>query len=155
MKLYVASLNADGRSYVESVTEGNEPLNNLWNGDVADIHEVIARVDPANINGDIAEPVPRGFRWNWRIKPPDADAAPGEGSHPAMHTTRTIDFDFCALGQMQCILDTEVVDLVAGDAIILKAAHHRWWNPGPETALMLTFLHNPGPPEPHGQPSDA
>ena len=62
-----------------------------------------------------------------------------------MHVTRTIDFDMCVRGRMQCVLDLDIADLDEGDCIVLKAANHRWRNVSDEKAAMMFFLLSPSP----------
>jgi hypothetical protein len=145
MKIVVASVNGEGRSYVESTRDLTEtPPIYVWDESTfGDLAQTIANVAPGAASPEI-EPAPGHFKWVFTVKPPSSDSAPPVGAHYDMHVTRTIDFDFVVKGRMNCILDEETVELAAGDFIVLKAANHKWVNPSDtEETVMLYLLHKP------------
>jgi mannose-6-phosphate isomerase-like protein (cupin superfamily) len=144
-KLVVAGMNEQGRSCVISTTElPDERGVNIWNGDTAATLKAIGALAPDEAAAKV-EPVggPGGFRWVLNRIPPAAEAAARGYTPMGMHVTRTIDFDYVVAGTVQCILDEEVVDLHAGDFLILEAARHAWRNPTDTWAVKLALLHVP------------
>lgn len=144
-RLVVAGMNAEGRSVVLSSTElPDDRVVNVWNDNTDAVLDTIARLAP----GDIAEKVepargPGGFRLVLNRIPPPREAPDWGYRSQGMHTTRTIDFDYVISGTVECVLDEEVVELHAGDFIILEAARHEWRNPTDEWVVKLALLHRP------------
>ncbi len=87
-----------------------------------------------------------GVKWVYNRIPPAAEAERYGYHNMGMHTTRTVDFDMLIDGDLTCVLDDGIVELHAGDFIILKAARHQWINPGERMATMLIALHHPVDP---------
>jgi mannose-6-phosphate isomerase-like protein (cupin superfamily) len=144
-RLVVAGTNAEGRSCVISAMElPNERGVNIWNGDTAATAAAIAALAPGEAAASV-EPArgAGGFRWVLNRIPPAAEAAAYGYSPMGMHVTRTIDFDYVVAGTVECILDEEVVELHAGDFLILEAARHAWRNPTDTWAVKLALLHMP------------
>lgn len=50
----------------------------------------------------------------------------GAGHHAGMHTTSTIDFVQVLEGRVALVLDTETVELGAGDVVVQQATAHAW-----------------------------
>jgi hypothetical protein len=142
VKVVIAGVNAEGRSYVESSRDvTGESRVQIWNEPgLGGLHEMIARVDPDALSPEL-EPAAGGFKWIYKLYEPEAQQA--EPPRYGMHITRTIDFDFVLSGRQQCILDEEIVELEAGDVIILKAANHQWRNTSDEPCGMFFLLHTP------------
>jgi mannose-6-phosphate isomerase-like protein (cupin superfamily) len=145
MTLYIAGVNEQGRSYVESRTEFEDTrVVRMWEGSLADFAATIAGMAPGP---DIAiEPPLGGVRWVCVQFPPDAEAAAAGYTPMGFHRTRTIDFDYVLVGELNCVLDDETVELNAGDSIVLRAANHRWVNRGKDTVTILCWLHQPAVP---------
>ena len=144
-RLVVAGMNAEGRSVVLSSTVlGDERVVNVWNGNTDAVVDTIARLAPDDIAERI-EPArgPGGFRLVLNRIPPPAEAPDCGYRSPGMHTTRTLDIDYVVSGTVECILDTEVVELHAGDFIILEAARHEWRNPTDDWVVKVALLHRP------------
>jgi hypothetical protein len=145
MKIVVAAVNAEGRSYVESTRDLTEtPPIHVWDESTfGNLAQTIANVSPGTASPEI-EPAPGHFKWVFQVKAPSSGSTPPAGAHYGMHVTRTIDFDFVVKGRMSCILDEQTVELEAGDFIVLKAANHMWVNPSAtEETVMLYMLHKP------------
>ena len=145
-KIVVAGVNAEGRSCVESVREITEtpPFSPWTETSFGGLAEYIGLL-PEDAFSPELEPPPGHFRWSYTVKPPLGAQPVGPQYH--MHATRTIDFDFCVKGRMNCILDDETVALEAGDFIVLKAASHRWENASADDeVVMLYMLHTPVDP---------
>jgi len=53
-------------------------------------------------------------------------ASYGPGYESKMHHTDSIDFDICISGQLDLVLEAEVVRMEPGDVAILHAARHAW-----------------------------
>ena len=143
MKVIVAGVNDNNRSYVELRQElGDTTRIGIWTESVTNVHAIIDRLDPATFMDGVA-PLAGEFRLVYHCTMP---SGAGEGEHQvghAMHSTPSLDFDYVLAGRMQCVLDEEVVDLEAGDMMILKAAAHSWHNPGDVPCAMLYLIHAP------------
>ena len=100
---------------------------------------MLSRLAPETASPEI-EPQPGGFMWAHVVREPESQMT--EPPRYGMHITRTIDFDFVVSGRQQCILDEEVVELEAGDCIVLKGANHAWRNVSDEPSAMLYLLHS-------------
>ena len=69
--------------------------------------------------------------------------APARGrpvSHPLMHRTRSVDYAVVLSGEIDMVLDDNVVHLKPGDTIIQQATNHAWVNHGTETCRILFVL---------------
>jgi mannose-6-phosphate isomerase-like protein (cupin superfamily) len=144
VKLVVGGVNAHGRSYVESTRQlpDQAPFFVWEETSFGNFAELLGRVAPDAVSPEL-EPPPGHFKWAYQVKPPQSKSGPLEQAYH-MHTTRTVDFDFVVKGRMNCILDEEVVELEAGDFIVLKAASHRWVNPSAdEETIIVYLLHRP------------
>jgi Cupin domain len=61
-----------------------------------------------------------------------------EPDHPGMHTTDTIDYAFCADGEMWLELDDgQEVHLTPGSCVVQRGTRHAWRNRGDKTATMI------------------
>lgn len=54
--------------------------------------------------------------------------ASAEGPHPYMQQTRTLDFCLVLEGAITLVLDTEEVELEAGDTVVQRGTRHAWSN---------------------------
>jgi mannose-6-phosphate isomerase-like protein (cupin superfamily) len=145
MTLYIAGVNEQGRSYVESRKELEDMrVIRVWEGSLVDLAATIAGMAPGP---DIAiEPPLGGVRWVCVQFPSDAEAAAAGYTPMGFHCTRTVDFDYVLAGELNCVLDDETVELNAGDFIVLRMANHRWVNRGKDTVTILCWLHQPAVP---------
>jgi naringenin degradation protein FdeH len=60
--------------------------------------------------------------------------------HPAMHTTRTVDYIILLSGRVTLLLDKGEVDLKPFDVVIQRGTNHGWVNRGAEPALLVAVL---------------
>jgi mannose-6-phosphate isomerase-like protein (cupin superfamily) len=54
--------------------------------------------------------------------------ASASGPHPYMQQTRTLDFCLVLEGAITLVLDTEEVELSAGDTVVQRGSRHAWSN---------------------------
>ena len=84
--------------------------------------------------------LPGDHGTTWRIvefKPGDTSADITAG----MHQTPTVDMGLILSGRIWLVLeDASVVELTAGDFVILRGVQHTWTNPGKESCLMSVVL---------------
>ena len=64
-----------------------------------------------------------------------------ERSHPGMHTTDTIDFEYIVSGEVWLELDDgATVHLCAGDTVVQNGTRHAWRNFGAEPCRIVVFM---------------
>jgi len=81
--------------------------------------------DPAEISAELA-----------RLLPGLGDVM--EPDHPGMHTTDTLDYAFCADGEMWLELDDgQEVHLTPGSCVVQRGTRHAWHNRGDRVATMI------------------
>jgi hypothetical protein len=142
MKLYIADVDEQGRSYVASVEEVEDKrARHVWKGSLDDVAAAL-RGQPAGDHASI-EPPPGGVSWAHVRFPPAAEAEAWGYKSLGFHRTRTIDFDHLLSGELNCVLDQDVARLEAGDSIMLRGANHQWINRGDTVATLLCLLHQP------------
>ena len=93
MKLYIASVNEQGRSYIESVNELEDGyVHELWKGPLEDTARAIYAVAEEEYQAPHLENVAGGVRFGCAVV---GHQTPG---HPKVypHKTRTVDFDYVA-----------------------------------------------------------
>jgi uncharacterized cupin superfamily protein len=56
------------------------------------------------------------------------------------HRTRTVDYVVVLSGEIDLMLDEQVVRLKAGDTIVQQATNHAWLNRGKERCRLLFVL---------------
>jgi quercetin dioxygenase-like cupin family protein len=150
MKRVVGSTNAEGRSYVVSVDELDlSTPQTAWEYEPSQIWKRIESIDPSEAADWVGPGAPGGVRWHVVAIEPAAEdqeqpAYPGF-DEIGFHTTRTVDFDFIAEGELTLLLDEGSVRLQRGDLVILQAARHAWRNEGRVTAILYALLHRPAP----------
>jgi mannose-6-phosphate isomerase-like protein (cupin superfamily) len=69
--------------------------------------------------------------------------APARGvavTHPLMHRTRSVDYAVVMSGEIDMMLDDQVVHLKAGDTVVQQATNHAWINRGTEMCRILFVL---------------
>lgn len=64
---------------------------------------------------------------------------PGNEYH-GQHRTDTIDYCLCISGEVEMLLDDEVVKMSAGDVLIQRGTNHAWLNRGAEAARIAVIL---------------
>jgi mannose-6-phosphate isomerase-like protein (cupin superfamily) len=60
--------------------------------------------------------------------------------HPYMQKTRTLDFCLVLEGRVTLVLDTQEVQLEAGDTVIQRGANHAWSNRSSEPCVIAFTL---------------
>ena len=68
------------------------------------------------------------------------DALVDTTRHPAMHTTRTVDYIVLLSGKVTLLLDEAEVDLEPFDVVVQRGTNHAWVNHGNEPALLVGIL---------------
>jgi quercetin dioxygenase-like cupin family protein len=84
-------------------------------------------------------PPPNGTRFGI------LEVQPGNEIHP-QHQTDTVDYTVCLSGQIDMLLDDEVVKISAGDVLIQRGTRHAWANRGTQPA-RLAFVIIDGKPK--------
>ena len=64
---------------------------------------------------------------------------PGNEYH-GQHRTDTVDYCICLSGQIEMLLDDEVVKMSPGDVLIQKGTRHAWLNRGTQPARLACVL---------------
>lgn len=71
---------------------------------------------------------------------PRASTYSAKAPHPYMQKTRTLDFCLVLEGRITLVLDTQEVDLEAGDTVIQRGANHAWSNRSSEPCVIAFTL---------------
>jgi mannose-6-phosphate isomerase-like protein (cupin superfamily) len=71
---------------------------------------------------------------------PGASTYSPKAPHPYMQKTRTLDFCLVLEGRITLVLDTQEVDLEAGDTVIQRGANHAWSNRSSEPCVIAFTL---------------
>ncbi|MCP3974568.1 MAG: cupin domain-containing protein, partial [bacterium] len=69
-----------------------------------------------------------------------AHERPDTSRHPAMHTTKTIDYIILLSGNVTLLLDDDERDLNPFDVVVQRGTNHAWINKGSEPALLCAIL---------------
>ena len=59
---------------------------------------------------------------------PDGSTWSPNAPHPYMQKTRTLDFCLVLDGEITLVLDTDEVNLAAGDTVVQRGTNHAWSN---------------------------
>jgi cupin domain len=62
--------------------------------------------------------------------------------HPYMQKTRTLDFCLILEGEITLVLDTEEVQLSAGDTVVQRGANHAWSNRSDRPCMVAISSHD-------------
>ena len=73
---------------------------------------------------------------------PGASTYSPRAPHPYMQKTRTLDFCFVLEGEITLILDTEEVQLKAGDTVVQRGTNHAWSNRSGERCIVAFSSHD-------------
>jgi mannose-6-phosphate isomerase-like protein (cupin superfamily) len=147
MKRVVTGVNEHGRSYIVSAEElDTAQPHNVWDFEPDQVMKTIGQIDPSVTADWIGPTVGGGARWIYAPMKPDS-----EGTHVSMdgidedgfHTTRTVDFDFIADGELTMVLDEDRITLHAGDFVIQQATRHAWKNESDKVAVLIALIHRP------------
>jgi mannose-6-phosphate isomerase-like protein (cupin superfamily) len=71
---------------------------------------------------------------------PAASTYSPKAPHPYMQKTRTLDFCLVLEGRITLVLDTQEVDLEAGDTVIQRGVNHAWSNRSSEHCVIAFTL---------------
>jgi mannose-6-phosphate isomerase-like protein (cupin superfamily) len=78
----------------------------------------------------------------------DAMGSPGASTysksapHPYMQKTRTLDFCMVIEGEITLVLDTEEVQLSAGDTVVQRGTNHAWSNRSTKPCVIAFSSHD-------------
>jgi mannose-6-phosphate isomerase-like protein (cupin superfamily) len=86
----------------------------------------------------IGEKAARGFFES--MGAPEASTYTPE--QPYMHKTRTLDFCLILAGEVTLVLDTQQVDLKAGDTVIQRGTNHAWSNRSDGPCVIAIASHD-------------
>ena len=73
---------------------------------------------------------------------PEASTYRKDGPHPYMQRTRTLDFCLVLEGEITLVLDTEEVDLKAGDTVVQRGTNHAWSNRSDQPCVVAFSSHD-------------
>jgi uncharacterized cupin superfamily protein len=73
---------------------------------------------------------------------PSASTYSPQAPHPYMQRTRTLDFCLVLDGEVTLVLDTQEVDLKAGDVVVLRGGNHAWSNRSRTMASVALVSHD-------------
>lgn len=65
-----------------------------------------------------------------------------DSPHPYMQKSRTLEFCFVIEGQITLVLDTEEVNLEAGDIVVQRGTNHAWSNRSPQACTIVFSAHD-------------
>jgi quercetin dioxygenase-like cupin family protein len=75
--------------------------------------------------------------------PPDPAFRGGAlGPHAGMHKTRTLDFCLVLEGEITLVLDSEEVELKAGDTVVQRGTRHAWSNRSDSPCVVAISSHD-------------
>jgi len=75
--------------------------------------------------------------------PPDRAFRGGaRGPHAGMQKTRTLDFCLVLEGEITLVLDSEEVELKAGDTVVQRGTRHTWSNRSDSPCLVAISSHD-------------
>jgi mannose-6-phosphate isomerase-like protein (cupin superfamily) len=73
---------------------------------------------------------------------PQASTYTANAPHPYMQQTRTLDFCLVLEGEITLVLDTEEVQLQAGDTVVQRGTNHAWSNRSQAPCTIAFSLHD-------------
>ncbi len=73
---------------------------------------------------------------------PGASTYSAQAPHPYMQKTRTLDFCFVLEGEITLVLDTEEVQLKAGDTVMQRGTNHAWSNRSDRPCVIAFSSHD-------------
>jgi len=79
--------------------------------------------------------------WFAAMGSPQASTAAG-APHPYMQKTRTLDLCLVLAGEITLVLDTEEVQLKAGDTVVQRGTNHAWSNRSDKPCVIAISSHD-------------
>ena len=73
---------------------------------------------------------------------PGASTYSPKAPHPYMQKTRTLDFCLVLEGEITLVLDTEEVNLKAGDTVVQRGTNHAWSNRSNRDCVIAISSHD-------------
>lgn len=73
---------------------------------------------------------------------PNASTLTAGAPHPYMQKTQTLDFCYIMEGEITLVLDTEEVQLKAGDTVVQRGSNHAWSNRSSSSCVILFSNHD-------------
>ena len=73
---------------------------------------------------------------------PGASTYSTKAPHPYMQKTRTLDFCLVLEGEITLVLDTDEVDLKAGDTVVQRGTNHAWINRSNRPCVVAFSSHD-------------
>jgi mannose-6-phosphate isomerase-like protein (cupin superfamily) len=73
---------------------------------------------------------------------PQASTHAPDAPHPYMQKTRTLDFCLVLEGSITLVLDTEEVQLNAGDTVVQRGTNHAWSNRSDQPCVIAFSSHD-------------
>jgi len=73
---------------------------------------------------------------------PSASTYSADAPHPYMQKTRTLDLCLVLEGEITLVLDTQEVDLKAGDSVVQRGTNHAWSNRTNKPAVIAIATHD-------------
>ena len=73
---------------------------------------------------------------------PGASTYSTKAPHPYMQKTRTLDFCLVLEGEITLVLDTDEVDLKAGDTVVQRGTNHAWSNRSNRPCVVAFSSHD-------------
>lgn len=73
---------------------------------------------------------------------PHASTYAAKALHPYMQKTRTLDFCLVLEGEITLVLDTQEVDLKAGDTVVQRGTNHAWSNRSDRPCVVAFSSHD-------------
>lgn len=73
---------------------------------------------------------------------PGASTYTPQAPHPYMQKTRTLDFCLVLEGEITLVLDTQEVNLKAGDTVVQRATNHAWSNRSNRPCVIAFSSHD-------------
>ena len=78
----------------------------------------------------------------WAMGSPQASTYGPNAPHPYMQKTRTLDFCLVLEGEITLVLDTEEVELKAGDTVVQRGTNHAWSNRSDRPCVIAFSSHD-------------
>ena len=73
---------------------------------------------------------------------PGASTYSAQAPHPYMQKARTLEFGLVLEGEITLVLDTEEVNLKAGDVVVQRGANHAWSNRSEHPCVIAFSTHD-------------